>query len=332
MTFIVGMGRSGTTMLTNMLNLNPKVIACPENEFVMFAYSDFKDKDFTDEKVVNEFIDLFEYKFSKIISFWKPGKELRKSILNLKDKSFTNVCKQVYLNYPFVINNIENISCIVDKNPIYSLYLDELNRLFPGSKYIVLTRDYRDNALSRKKYSDKAASIYTLGASWNYYYNSIFKSVKKNNLNYYVLRYEDLVNMPTESLLKLCNFMGLEFDDKMLHFQGLAKDIKKYIQENLPGNEYNKLKTMHHNLENTITENRVDAYKKELSEKEITILDSICYKVGKNFNYFPIHRLNHSPVFKCRLMISELKITIYYQIHAISLRLPLRIRRFIKRR
>ncbi|MBK6985223.1 MAG: sulfotransferase [Bacteroidetes bacterium] len=179
MTFIVGMGRSGTTMLTNMLNLNPNVIACPENEFVIFSMTDFKDKDFTDKTVINEFVNLFEYKFSKIISFWKPGKELKQSILNLNNKSFANVCKQVYLNYPFVINKPENVTCIVDKNPIYSLYLNELNTLFPNSKYIILTRDYRDNALSRKKYSDKETSIFTLGASWNYYYKCIFKSVKK---------------------------------------------------------------------------------------------------------------------------------------------------------
>ncbi|MBK8366606.1 MAG: sulfotransferase [Bacteroidetes bacterium] len=241
-TFIVGMGRSGTTMLTNMLNLNPNVIACPENEFVMFSFNDFKNKDFTKETVIDEFVNLFEHKFSKIISFWKPGKELKQSILNLTEKSFANVCKQVYLNYPFAINNPENVTCIVDKNPIYSLYLNELNTLFPNSKYIILTRDYRDNALSRKKYSDKETSIYTLGASWNYYYNCIFKSVKKNNLNHYIIRYEDLVNNPSDSLYKLCDFMELSFNDEMLNFQNLAKDIKKYIEQNLPENEYSKLK------------------------------------------------------------------------------------------
>lgn len=331
MTFIVGMGRSGTTMLTNMLNLNPKVIACPENEFVMFSMADFKHKDFNDSKVVDEFVNLFELKFSKTISFWKPGAQLKSSILNLKNKTFANICKQVYLSYPFAVNAIEHVTCIVDKNPVYSLYLDELNALFPNSKYIVLSRDYRDNVLSRKKYGDNSNSIYTLAASWNYFYKAVFRSIQKNNLNYYTLRYEDIVNNPKDSLVKLCDFLGLEFDEKMLHFQGLSKDIKNYIEQNLSENEYTKLKTMHHNLENKINENRVKAYENELTKEEITILDSICHHVGKQFNYLPIHSLNQSLAFQFRLKLSQLKVIIYYSLQSFLLKLPLSIRLIIKR-
>jgi hypothetical protein len=205
MIFIVGMGRSGTTMLTNMLNLNNQVIACPENEFVLFTQSTFKHKNFENESVVDEFVNLFNYKFSKVISFWKPKLELKSDIMTLENKSFSNVCKQVYLNYPFGLNNKKNITCIVDKNPIYSLYIDDLNRLFPDSKYIVLSRDYRDNILSRKKFSDKKSSIYSLAVSWNYFYDAVFKSIKKNQLDYAILRYEYLLNFVIFLILNLMN-------------------------------------------------------------------------------------------------------------------------------
>ncbi|MBK6985224.1 MAG: sulfotransferase domain-containing protein [Bacteroidetes bacterium] len=145
-----------------------------------------------------------------------------------------------------------------------------------------------------------------------------------------MIRYEDLVNNPTDSLHKLCDFMGLNFNDKMLNFQNLAKDIKKYIEQNLPENEYSKLKSMHHNLENTITENRVNVYKNELSKEEISILDSICYKTGNQFGYLPINVLTTSMFFKFRLLLSELKIITYYHLHSLLLKLPLKIRRFIK--
>ena len=332
MTFIVGMGRSGTTMLTNMLNLNPKVIACPENEFVMFSLADFKNKDFNDPKVIDEFVNLFELKFSKTISFWKPGIRLKDSIVNLKNKSFDNVCKQVYLNYPFANNPIEQVTHIVDKNPVYSLYIKELNEIFPNSKYIILSRDYRDNILSRKKYAENSNSIYTLAESWNYYYKAIFRDVKKYNLNYYILRYEDVASKPEQTLIDLCKFLGIEFNEKMLHFQGLSKDIKNYIEQNLSEIEYTKLKTMHHNLENKVNANRVKAYENELTENEIIILDSICHRVGKQFNYLPIHKINHSLSFNVRLKLSQLKIITYYSIQSFLLKLPLSIRLIIKRR
>ena len=330
-TFIIGMGRSGTTMLTNMLNLNPNVIACPENEFVIFSMADFKDKDFTDETVIDEFVNLFEFKFSKTISFWKPGPQLKNSILNLKNKTFDNVCKQVYLNYPFANNPIEQVTHIVDKNPIYSLYLKELNELFPNSKYIILSRDYRDNILSRKKYAENSNSIYTLAESWNYYYEAIFRAIKKYNLNYYILRYEDIASKPEQTLVDLCNFLGIEFNEKMLHFQGLAKDIKKYIENNLSVSESSKLKTMHHNLENKINESRIKAYQTELTLKEIVILETICYKIGNKFGYEPTHKIKHSITTKLKQKLSRLKIIVYYTLHALLLKLPLKLRLIIKK-
>ena len=75
--FIVGMGRSGTTLLTNMLNSNPEIIACPENEFVIHSYNSFYQKDFNDEKVIDAFIDMFDHNFNRFISIWKPGSELK---------------------------------------------------------------------------------------------------------------------------------------------------------------------------------------------------------------------------------------------------------------
>lgn len=325
MTFIVGMGRSGTTMLTNILNLNPKVIACPENEFILFTAHHFKNADFTNEAIVDEFVKLFDYRFSKIISFWKPKPELKNSISSLKNKSFANVCKQVYLHYPFAKNNHENI-WIIDKNPIYSLYMDDLNQLFPESKFIVLTRDYRDNILSRKKFSDKQSSLYTLAVSWNYFYDSIFKSIHKNKLDYTLLRYEDLVGHPTESLQKLCTFLNIEFDEQMLHFQDLSKDIKTYIKQNLTDSEFRKLTTMHHNLEKTINKDRVESYIKELTADEIEILDYICSKHAKSFHYNPISQIKPTWLTKIRTWMSYCKLKTYYYLHSIGYKIPLRIK------
>lgn len=330
MTFIVGMGRSGTTMLTNMLNSNLNIIACPENEFVLYAYTDYKDKDFNDEETINHFINLFDGKFSKIISFWKPGNQLADFITKLKSKTYANVCKQVYLSYPFAQKDIDLVTCIVDKNPIYSLYLDELNSIFPNSKYIVLTRDFRDNAISRKKYSDKKTSLYTLGASWNYYYKKIFKSIHKNNLSYYLLRYEDLAENPSSTLQELCNFLQIEYSENMLHFQELAKDIKKYVKENLDEKDFQKLNTMHSNLEKTISKDRIEAYKNELTAEEIEILNTICYKHGKEFNYITNKTNKQSAIIHFNLILSNVKVRMYYFLHKYLLKLPIKYRLYFK--
>lgn len=323
MTFIVGMGRSGTTLLTNMLNSHPSVIACPENEFVIFTARAFQKEDFTKQTTVDAFVNLFHYRFSKVISFWTPEKGLKDGILGLSHPTYPEVCKQVYLHYPFADKNKEKVTCLVDKNPVYSLYIDDLYRLFPDARFIVLTRDYRDNIVSRKKYSDKESSLYTLAESWNYFYERIFRSIRKNNLEYMLLRYEDLVDQPSETLNKLCTFLDITFDERMLQFQELSKGIKNYIKQNLSDQEYAKLTAMHHNLENQVNVNRVASYKKELTDAEIGLLDFACRYYGKELGYKPEHPVQGNPAVGFRLWVSHMKVQLYYYLHSLRLRIPL---------
>src|SRR5205085_5395989 len=100
-----GMHRSGTTLLTNMLNSNPEVISTPENEFVLFTYRSFLNADFSDAKTLDAFLDVFNSDFNKEMSIWKPVPEVKADINKLAVKNFQNVCKLVYLNYPFAEKN-----------------------------------------------------------------------------------------------------------------------------------------------------------------------------------------------------------------------------------
>ena len=283
--FIVGMGRSGTTLLSSMLNSNPSVVSTPENEFIVFAWQSFKNKDFGCPAVCDEFVSLFNFNFNKVISIWKPGEKLRSDMQQHSIQTFADACKLVYLNYPFVNKNPAGIKCIVDKNPAYSLYLDKLNVTFPDARYILLVRDFRDNVLSRKKYADSETSIYELAASWNFYYDKIFDSIHALKLNYQLLKYEDLVKDPEATLKKLCSFLSVDYTPGMLNYQDLSKKIKEHVKENKEEQVYDKINKMHANLDNKVNISRVNAYENELSAEEIAILDYVCSGYGKQFGY-----------------------------------------------
>ncbi len=283
--FIVGMGRSGTTLLTNMLNSNPEVIASPENEFIIHSYRTFYNKDFNDVEVVDSYIDMFNHNFNRVISIWKPGDELKNDILQLKDKSFENVCKLSYLNYPFSQKDKKNVSWVIDKNPFYSLHIDTLKVIFPEAKFIVIVRDYRDNIISRKKYSDQNVPLHKLAADWNYYYERIFKSFAKNNIQHHLIKYEDLANNPTGSLQSLCVYLGVNYSDEMLNFQELSKEMKKHAVTSVSKEKNEKIQRMHGNLEKKVNTERVNAFVKELKADEIAFLDFACEKLALQFGY-----------------------------------------------
>lgn len=283
--FIIGMGRSGTTLLTNMLNSHPEVIATPENEFVIHSFQAFEHQDFNNEKVVDAFIQMFDQNFNRVISIWKPGSELKRDIQTSADKSFATICKLAYLNYPLSHKEKKNVTWVVDKNPSYSMHIEKLNSLFPKAKFIVIVRDYRDNILSRRKYSDENVPIHKLAADWNYYYERIFRDLKKCGKSFHLIRYEDLAENPTDYLSGICNFIGVPYTPEMLNFQDLSKEIRKHATENVSKEKNEKIQRMHANLEKKVNTERVKAYKNELTTSEIALLDVACEDLAKKFGY-----------------------------------------------
>jgi len=284
MAFIVGMPRSGTTLLTNMLNSHPNLISTPENEFVLFAHASFQNKDFRKEREVDAFLDIFKYDFNTEPSIWVPDKKIKEDIKQIEQKNFANLCKLAYLNYPLA-GEKQNVEFVIDKNPIYSLHTGVLKSVFPDAKFIVLVRNYKDNALSRKKYAYSKRSIFELGVAWEFYYEKIMADAERYGLSPHFIRYEDLVSSPEDELRKICRYLGVDFDPAMLDHKEKAKAMKAHLQETTSGEKFEQVMHMHANLESEVSTQRIKAYEKELSAEENTILDNLCLKMGKRFGY-----------------------------------------------
>ncbi|HEX8517938.1 MAG TPA: sulfotransferase [Bacteroidia bacterium] len=325
--FIVGMGRSGTTMLTNMLNSNPETIACPENEFILHSFSSFVSADFNDPAVVDRFAKIFDRDFNRVISIWKPGAEFRGDLLRMKNKSYADACKLAYLNYPISQKDKKTVKLVVDKNPSYSLHIETLHGIFPGAKFIVITRDHRDNIISRKKYSDLNTPLYKLAADWNYYYEQIFKSLAAGGINYHLIRYEDLASQPETALRSLCQYLDIPYAEKMLHFQELSKKQKEHALENISEEKSRKIQRMHANLEKPVNTERTNVYLKELTHEEIALLDHACGKMAARFNY-PVHDPSaRVPLsLQARYRFAYLKTSVYGIINKAMYKLPISFR------
>ena len=95
----------------------------------------------------------------------------------------------------------------VDKTPRYHLILDELRVAFPTAKFVVLWR----NPL------DTLASIYQLNRHWNFYRYEIdlhdgwtaIMRFQRLNPEVPVVRYEDLVRSPAETINRIWTYLDL---------------------------------------------------------------------------------------------------------------------------
>jgi Sulfotransferase family len=129
-----------------------------------------------------------------------------------------------------------------DKTPLYMPHLPLLERLFPEARFVHLVRDGRDAALS---FLSVPAGIMTTG--WGHPRDAAgFASQWVTEVRaagdlgarvgpgrYHELRYEALVADPAAELRQVCVFAGLDYDDEMLGYVGQTESARKEHQQRL---------------------------------------------------------------------------------------------------
>ena len=129
-----------------------------------------------------------------------------------------------------------------DKTPLYMQHLDLLARLFPDALFVHLIRDGRDAALS---FLSVPAGLMTEGwghpqdaAGFACQWATEVASARElgarvGGQRYRELRYEALVADPEGELRAVCAFAGLEYDPAMLDYVGQTDSARKAHQQRL---------------------------------------------------------------------------------------------------
>ena len=199
--FILGMPRSGTTLVEQIISNHKKV------------YGGGELKDLT-ELVTNHFSVNEKIKFTEE--------------LNVKDKNFLNSLGEEY------INNLDrfNISeiYITDKTPLNFRWLGLIKLILPESKIIHCVRNPKDNCISLFKnfFVGKLDFTYNLEEIGKYYnlYKDLMEFWKQQIPDFfYDISYEKLVKNQEIETKKLLNFCGLEWDSNCIKFENNKRAI-----------------------------------------------------------------------------------------------------------
>ncbi len=129
-----------------------------------------------------------------------------------------------------------------DKTPLYMQYLQLLERLFPSALFVHLIRDGRDAAVS---FLSVPEGIMTAGwghprdaAGFACQWATELRAARAlgrgpARRRYLELRYEELVADPEAALRRICAFLGLEYDASMLGYVGQTDSARKEHQQRL---------------------------------------------------------------------------------------------------
>lgn len=326
--FILGIGRSGTSILTKLLNSYKDVHCMPEANFILFFLQKFgSKKSFSSKEIHQIFIEIELYSYSHPWVGWDFGiKEAKENILcklnQKKQITFEELSILIYSQ--FKVKNLDKSSSniIIDKNPSYTIFAEKISKYFPNAKFIWIIRDYRANILSRKQSVFlKSPNIAFNAIRWKIYNKAAYKFYKKNPEKVILVKYEDLVQNAT-SLNKILDFLQIDNTKKEIE-KTQELDLENFkIEDRFKERFYKK----YSDLNKVINTNRIQSWKEQLSLEEIKICDIICKNAAKKTNYLPITNLsilnktsiylfNFIPIYKAYLDIFKVKIIYYFPIN-----------------
>jgi hypothetical protein len=317
--FIIGNGRSGTTLLRTLFDAHPQVNIPLECQLIINLSKKFAKVKFWDAALINDFITEI-YK-QRRFSEWKISKNTLKENLAIciGANSFSTIIKAVYLSYSSNFNKNE-IKLIGDKTIINALYIKQLIMLFPDAKFIHITRDYRDRNLSLtgKKLTSSSIALKTM--QWKYTQQKILKVITNFPDRIYTIRYEDFVNEPRMHFEKICKFLKINYYSSVFEY---------YLDEKIPEKIYKKefIDSWQNNLFKPINTNRSGIWKTEMSEYQIEISDYIAGEIAEIYGYERVYKKSNLKIKLAIFPYSVLHNLVIYRRNIVD-KLPFRLRNY----
>ena len=266
--FIVGVGRSGTSLLQSMFASNKHVCYLPETGFIRrFLVSGLLQKCyFLDGR--DTVVDVL----NSDLKFKRFGFSAEKLFVNSNDNGSFNIPDF----YDRIINlfSDDTFEFIGDKDPRLIEYLLFMSSFFPSSHVINIIRDPRDVLLSKMKAKWSRSSHV-----WKHIFANrvqlklgVSAGTKNFGLRYHQIIYEELIEDPERVLSNLCFDIGLPFDFAMLQFDDAAKKLVSQEEISWKKETFGPLLV-----------GNVDKWKEGLSPREAFLTELCCrqaFKIG----------------------------------------------------
>ena len=198
--FIVGLPRSGTSLVEQIIASHTKVYGAGELTFL--------------DKIINT-------------NFFNKKNILRQNLENFE------ILSEAQTKYFELLRNFNfNENIFTDKNPFNFIWIGFILILFPNSKIIYCQRDFRDIFLSIFKNIFDGQEL-----NWGYDENNLIQYIKlhKSLMDFWVnkfsdkihtIKYENLINNKELEIKNVLSFCDLDFEQNCLNHHKNQKTIK----------------------------------------------------------------------------------------------------------
>jgi hypothetical protein len=223
--FLVGCGRSGTTLLQSYIGSHSQIAAFPETNFVGIAVGDYGERYYCKSAGVG-----LLRKIARILRI-KTGfctRAVRGAISEMLHNMNYDESLNCFDNFPIripaaikkwsgILDKIclsEGKSVWIEKTPMHLAYISEITDALPEAKFIHIIRrpdavisSMLDAGEKYPEWQDYKSVEYCLKL-WN---KSVAFSIENSSKNNHVIvRYEDFVERKDEVIKEIFNFLGVQ--------------------------------------------------------------------------------------------------------------------------
>ena len=265
---IVGVPRSGTSLLTAVLNRHAKVYISPESHFFFRIWGNRRilgnlSKPSNFDKLKPYFQSL------KYIGSGWANTDI--DISRLKEKFYQEEkqdYESLFITFLKILSEQKNKEMFGEKTPLHLYFLPQMVKSFKDIKIIHVIRDGR-GTVSSLLGTDWGKDLITYSIFWKNCMTLIRHFMSVNALEMLEIKFEDLVVQPENTLNKICDYINVNFTDSLM-------DV---IYSNTSS------KSAKSSYKKGFDETAITRWKTNLSAEQIAMVESIMHPELSAFGY-----------------------------------------------
>ncbi|MGB6424338.1 MAG: sulfotransferase [Solirubrobacterales bacterium] len=282
--FVVGLTRSGTTLLRMMLDAHPELTVPPETHFVPDLIKAAKADGASAESMLEALTSNRTWG-----DFGISGEQM---LMRLQATPAGDAGAAVRCFFD-AYAGAHGKPRWGDKTPRYMLSINRIGRALPEAKFIHLVRDGRDVALSQTARGiNEQPPPAEQAERWVKRIRKSREQAEKLGGNRYIeARYEDLVRDPEPVLRRICEFIELGYDPAMLTYYERAAERLQEMAGTLRQEGEHAEQEAGYRIDNhrPTTEppdpRRLDKWRREMDAADLATYDGVAGELLRELGY-----------------------------------------------
>ena len=284
--FVVGVARSGTTLLRLMLDAHPELAIPPETHFIPKLAKALGDDPRAGDDELRERALVLLTGHRRWPDFGLDPEELRRRFDEAEPFTTGTALRAFYGLYA----EGQGKPRWGDKSPSYVRRMRKVHAALPEARFVHLIRDGRDVALSQLEVHHGADEVGEAAEEWVAGIEKARRASRRLGDAYLEARYEDLVEDAEPVLRRVCEFTRIDYDPAMLEYHSgaeerMASTVRELSRGDAPAVTAEQRAAQHANVSKPPQSERAGRWRRDMAPEQQEAFESVAGALLADLGY-----------------------------------------------